>query len=121
MRILALLTYAILGGGQIAKAQEDEGWTCVTERFDLSRDERRRGILLSLDMTNIEFGRDYTRGELIARYRLYRGESGRMEPTPEDLSVAGSLITKRSGGIGNPQERLRAAPCIYIEIIPAAP
>ncbi len=121
MRILVLLTYALLGGCQITEAQEDDGWNCVTERFDLSRDERRRGIVLSSDMTNIEFGRGYTRRELIARYRLYRGESGRLEPTLEDLSVAGSLTTERSRGIYNPQEILRAELCIYIEIIPAAP
>lgn len=119
MRILALTTCVLLGGCQNVTAQDDEGPFCVVERFELTRDERRRGIILSRGMTNIDFGKEYSRRELIARYRIYRGNSGQIEPTAEDLSVAESLISQRSKGVYDPQEIVRAAPCMYVEIIPA--
>ena len=116
--ILPLLT--LLCACRSETAVQDEVPACIQERFELSRDERRRGFLLSDDMTNIEFGRGYTRRELVARYRLFRGNSRRQVPNSYDLSTVGRLISERSGGVYDPNEVITATPCMYIEVIPRA-
>jgi hypothetical protein len=113
--ILPLLT--LLCACRSETAGQKEGPACIEERFGLTREERRRGFLLSEYMTNIEFGRDYTRRELVARYRLFRGGNRRKVPSSNDLTAAERIISERSGGAHDPYEVITASPCMYIKVI----
>lgn len=107
----------LLAACQFTTDDDDDGPACIEERFELTRDERRRGIILSEKMTNINFGASYSRAEVVARYRLYRGNYSRTEPTKRDIETAERLIAERSDNSVSPDEVLVATPCMYIEVI----
>lgn len=120
MRKILILCLAVLGGCQNALGAEadDEELVCIREQFSLTRDERRSGITLFSDMENIEFGKEYSRKELVTRYRLHRTDADHLQPNSEDLSISERLILDRSQGRFSPDEMITASPCMYITVIP---